>query len=102
MTAPAGATVISTLPFDATVVIDEATTDALDATLNEQCGAPATEGSVWYSFDATAHGALLFDISGSSFTAGALVTVGDPANGNVLTCGPETIVFDVVAGESYL
>jgi hypothetical protein len=98
---PAGATVISTLPFDDSVVIDEATTDALDATLNEQCGAPATEGSVWYRFDATADGALIFDVSGSSFTAGALATLGDPANGIVLTCGPDTISFDVVAGESF-
>jgi hypothetical protein len=98
---PAGATLISTLPFDDSVVIDDATTDALDATLNEQCGAPATEGSVWYRFDATADGALIFDVSDSSFTAGALVTLGDPANGIVLTCGPDTIIFDVIAGESF-
>jgi hypothetical protein len=74
---------------------------ALDATLNQQCGAPATEGSVWYRFDATADGGLIFDVSDSSFSAGALVTVGDPANGNVITCGPGTVGFEVVAGESY-
>jgi Family of unknown function (DUF6299) len=98
---PAGATVIGSLPFDDSVVIDDATTDALDATLNEQCGAPATEGSVWYRFDATADGALIFDVSGSSFTAGALVTLGDPTNANVLTCGPDAVVFEVAAGQSY-
>jgi hypothetical protein len=98
---PAGATIIATLPFDDSVVIDEATTDALDATLNEQCGAPATEGSVWYRFDATADGALIFDVSSSSFTAGALVTLGDPADQNVLTCGPDAVGFEVVAGQSY-
>lgn len=98
---PAGATVISTLPFDDSVVIDDATTDALDAALNEQCGAPATEGSVWYRFDATADGGVLVDVSSSTFTAGVLVTVGDPAEGNVVGCAPDILVFEVVAGESY-
>jgi hypothetical protein len=98
---PGGATIIDALPFDDSVRIDEATTDALDATLNEQCGAPATEGSVWYRFDAAADGGLVFDVSGSSSSAGALVTVGDPANGNVLTCGPGAVGFEVVAGQSY-
>jgi hypothetical protein len=98
---PAGATVISALPFSDTVTIDEATTDALDATLNTQCGAPATEGSVWYRFDATEDGGLIFDVSESSFSAGALVTAGDPAEGNVVTCGPGAVAFGVVAGQSY-
>jgi Family of unknown function (DUF6299) len=93
--------VISTLPFDDSVVIDEATTDELDATLNEQCGAPATEGSVWYSFEATTDGALIVDVSDSTFTAGVLVTLGDPALGTVVTCGPAAVVFDVIAGETF-
>lgn len=98
---PGGATLISALPFSDSVSIDEATTDALDATLNQQCGAPATEGSVWYRFDATQNGALAFDVSASTFSAGALVTAGDPANGNVITCGPGAVSFEVVAGQSY-
>jgi hypothetical protein len=98
---PSGATLISALPFTDTVTIDEATTDALDATLNTQCGAPATEGSVWYRFDATEDATLVFDISQSSFSAGALVTVGDPANGNVVTCGPGAVSFPVTAGQTY-
>jgi hypothetical protein len=98
---PGGAALIGALPFSDSVSIDEATTDALDATLNTQCGAPATEGSVWYRFDATQDGGLVFDVSGSTFSAGALVTAGDPANGNFITCGPGAVTFDVVAGQSY-
>ena len=98
---PAGATPITALPFSDSVMIDEATTDALDATLNAQCGAPATEGSVWYRVDATEDGALVFDVSQSTFSAGALVTVGDPANGNVITCGPGAVIFAVTAAQSY-
>jgi hypothetical protein len=98
---PSGATPISALPFTDTVTIDEATTDALDATLNNQCGAPATEGSVWYRFDASGDGALVFDVSQSSFSAGALVTAGDPAGGTVITCGPGAVSFPVTAGQSY-
>jgi hypothetical protein len=99
--APSGATLINALPFSDVVTIDEATTDALDATLNAGCGAPATEGSVWYRFDATEDGALVFDISQSSFSAGALVTVGDPAQGNLVTCGPGAVSFGVTAGQTY-
>jgi hypothetical protein len=98
---PSGATLISTLPFSDSVTIDEATTDSLDATLNAGCGAPATEGSVWYRLDATEDATVVFDVSQSSFSAGALVTVGDPANGTVLTCGPRTIGFSVTAGQTY-
>jgi hypothetical protein len=98
---PSGATLINAFPFTDTVTIDEATTDALDATLNSQCGAPATEGSVWYRFDATEDATFVFDVSQSSFSAGALVTVGDPANGTVLACGPGTIGFPVTAGQTY-
>jgi hypothetical protein len=98
---PDGATVISALPFDDVVTIDEATTDALDATLNEQCGAPATEGSVWYRFDATEDATVVFDVSQSSFSAGVLVTAGDPSDGNVLACGPGAVSGPVTAGQTY-
>jgi len=98
---PSGATLVDALPFSDTVAIDEATTEALDATLNAGCGAPATEGSVWYRFVATGDGTVVFDVSQSSFSAGALVTVGDPAQGNLLTCGPGAVSFSVTAGQTY-
>ena len=96
---PSGATPITALPFSDTVTIDEATTDALDATLCPV--APAIEGSVWYRFDATEDGTLMFDVSQSTFTGGALVTAGDPADGNVITCEPGAVFFAVTAGQTY-
>jgi hypothetical protein len=99
--APSGATLLGALPFGDVVTIDEATTDALDATLNAWCGAPATEGSVWYRFEATEDGGLLFDVSESSFSAGALVTAGEPADENVVACGPGAVSFQVTAGQTY-
>jgi hypothetical protein len=98
---PSGATLLSALPFDDIVTIDEATTDALDATLGAWCGVPATEGSVWYRFEATEDGALLFDVSESSFSAGALVTAGDPADANLVACGSGAVGFQVTAGQTY-
>jgi hypothetical protein len=98
---PSGATLLGALPFGDVVTIDEATTDALDATLNTDCGAPATEGSVWYRYEASEDGALVLDVSESSFTAGLLVTAGDPAEGNLVTCGPGAVTFAVTAGQTY-
>ena len=59
------------------------------------------EGSVWYRVDATEDGGLVFDVSQSTFSAGALVTAGDAADGNAITCGPGAVVFPVTAGQTY-
>jgi hypothetical protein len=40
----------------------EATTDAEDAQLNETCGAPATDASVWYTFAGNDAGVIV-DVS---------------------------------------
>src|SRR6476469_9449519 len=61
----AGATPISALPFTATLDTTQATTDADDASINANCGAPATEASVWYSYTASADGAVVIDVSQS-------------------------------------
>lgn len=68
----------------------EATTDSIDAALNEQCGAPTTEGSVWFTFTDDGSG-VLFDVTGSDYSAGVMVTVGDPADGNLIACGPGVV-----------
>jgi len=49
-----GATVVSALPFLQTLDTTAATTDANDAQVNESCGAPFTNNSVWYKFTAGA------------------------------------------------
>lgn len=100
----ANATAITSLPFSETVDTSEATTDAQDAALNAECGAPATNGSVWYSWTAPAGlDGVVVDVSASSFTAGALIAASDGQGGwNVVTCGPDATGTDVVAGQEYL
>jgi hypothetical protein len=51
--------VIAAVPYAATFDTSEATTDASDTELNEQCGAPVTDASVWLEYTAAEDGALL-------------------------------------------
>jgi hypothetical protein len=97
-----GAVPIATVPFDVTVDTSEATTDADDAATNPDCGAPATDASVWYSITPTADTAYLVDVSASSYTAGVTVVTGTPATGfTLVTCGPSSIAFTATAGTTY-
>ena len=96
-----GRTVIGALPFNASLDTTEATTDADDAEANAQCGAPATDASVWYELTAAADGAVIVDVTGSSYSAGVLVATGAPGTFAVLTCGPGAVVFPTTAGETY-
>lgn len=96
----AGATAIAAVPFTETVDTTEATTDAEDAAVNTTCGAPATNGSVWYTFEATA-AAYLVDVSQSGFTAGVIIATGTPGNLTLVDCGPGSLGFTVTVGEKY-
>jgi len=96
-----GRTVIGSLPFAETVDTTTATTDADDAELNATCGAPATDASVWYEFTAAADGAILVDVSGSSYSAGVLVGTGGPGAWTIVTCGPNAVVLPTTAGQTY-
>jgi hypothetical protein len=96
-----GATVISTLPFSDTVDTTQATTDADDAEANADCGAPATEASVWYSFTESTDSSRTADVSGSDYSAGVIVVTGAPGSFSVVTCGAGTVVFDTTAGQTY-
>jgi hypothetical protein len=95
----AGAKVI-TAPFSETIDTTEATTDAEDAAINANCGAPATNGSVWYSLTAT-RPVYLVDVSESSFTAGVIVATGTPGNLSIVTCGPSSVAFEAAEGTTY-
>jgi hypothetical protein len=95
-----GATAIPAVPFSETVDTTEATTDAEDAAINTNCGAPATNGSVWYSLVASAP-VYLVDVSQSDFSAGVIVATGTPGNLSLVTCGPQSVAFEPVAGETY-
>jgi len=98
----AGRTPVSGLPFTQILDTTEATTDADDAELNAQCGAPATDASVWYDFTATADGGVVVNMLGSDYTAGAIVATGSPASDwSLVACGPDAVGFPTVAGETY-
>jgi hypothetical protein len=98
-----GALPITTVPFDSAVDVSQATTDSDDAALNAQCGAPATLGSIWYTYTA-ASGAdgLVLDVSGSDYSSGLIVAEPDGAGGlSVDTCGPGSVGLSVVPGTTY-
>lgn len=96
-----GAIPVGALPFTTTLDTTEATTDADDANANETCGAPATDASVWYTLSSGVDGAVLVDVSASSYSAGALVVTGAPGAFQIVACGPGRIAFPVSAGTTY-
>jgi Family of unknown function (DUF6299) len=98
---PSGAIAVS---VPSTVVQDtsEATTDSLDAALNDQCGAPVTNGSVWFSYTDTSGEGLLVDVSGSDFTAGVIIVAGEPTtDSTIVACGPDFAAVRGEAGTTY-
>jgi hypothetical protein len=97
----AGAQVIGALPFDATVDTTQATTDADDTAANANCGAPATDASVWYAFTPATDGGRIVDVSGSDYTAGVIVVSGTQGSFNLEACGPGTVEFFGSAGVTY-
>lgn len=97
----AGRTVVGAVPFNETLDTSEATTDADDVALNLDCGAPATDASVWYEITADADGALVADVSNSNYTAGAIIATGTPGNFTVVACAPDAVGWSTTAGETY-
>lgn len=79
----------------------QATTSAADATLNADCGAPATDASVWYTYTAGADGGVVLDASASDYSAGFMVFEGTPSAATLLTCGPGTVGVGTSAGTTY-
>jgi hypothetical protein len=98
-----GAVDIQSLPFSATVDVSQATTDADDAALNAQCGAPVTNNSVWYTFTpGSGVEGIVVNVSDSDFSAGALIAEPDGAGGWVVdACGPGATGTPVVEGVTY-
>ncbi|WP_076259182.1 DUF6299 family protein [Intrasporangium flavum] len=98
----AGATAVTALPTTITQDTSTATTDAVDAGLNQLCGAPATNGSVWFTYTDTTGNGLLVDVSGSGFSAGVAIVAGDPtAGGELLACAPGAGAARGAAGTTY-
>jgi hypothetical protein len=93
------ATEITPVPFTDTVDTTEATTDALETSLNASCGAPSVEHGVWYHSTVTQSGTFTADTSQSSYGTGIMAVAG-PANApTFLTCGPRTITGPLTAGQ---
>ncbi len=90
----------ATLGFSETLDTTEATTDGDDAQLNTNCGAPATDASVWYAF-AGSDTTVVVDVSQSNYSAGVLVGVGSQGNLQLVTCGPGAVAFFATAGTTY-
>jgi hypothetical protein len=89
------------VPFSQTLDTTEATTDAIDAEANADCGAPATEASVWYAFTPTITQTFVVDVSDSDYPAGAIVVTGAPGGFTLKSCGPGRIIFGAAAGKTY-
>ena len=84
-----GATNLYALPKTLTQSTAKATTDAVDAKYNEMCGAPFTNGSVWFKYTDTSGKGISADMSESDFTGGFLIVRGDPGtDGELVGCGP--------------
>jgi hypothetical protein len=96
-----GAIAIGSVPFTTTADTSEATTDTDDANANANCGAPATDASVWYSTTPAADGAIVVDVSSSSYSAGVLVVTGAPGAFEIVACGPGAVAFATTAGTTY-
>jgi hypothetical protein len=95
----AGATPVA-IGFSEVLDTTEATTDGDDAQLNESCGAPATDASVWYALEGSGIGVVV-DVSQSDYSAGVLVGVGSQGSLETVACGPGTVAFFAEAGTTY-
>jgi Family of unknown function (DUF6299) len=96
-----GGAVAASIGFSQVLDTTEATTDADDAQLNLDCGAPATDASVWYTFTSTSDTGVVVDVSQSSYSAGVLVGVGSPGSLDLVACGPGTVGFLAEANTTY-
>jgi hypothetical protein len=92
---------VGTLPVSVSADTTEATTDATDEEVNTNCGAPATDASVWYEVTPAADAGLVADTTGSSYLAGVAVAVGSPGSFELVTCGPDTVGWLATAGTTY-
>ena len=93
------ATEITSIPFSDSVDTTEATTDALEASLQAPCGAPAVEHGVWYHATVAESGTYTADTSQSDYGTGIMVLAGPVDSPTLLTCGPTSITGPLEAGQ---
>jgi hypothetical protein len=93
-------TAIDTLPFIESIDTTEATTDADDAEANAQCGAPATDASVWYEYTATSDAGFVAQTNNSTYAFGIIVATGSPGNFAVVGCSAFEAFVPATTGET--
>jgi hypothetical protein len=96
-----GGATVAAPGFSQALDTTQATTDLDDHAANANCGAPATDASVWYSYTAPGDGGVVVDVSGSSYSAGVIVVSGAPGAFVLENCGPGATVFTATAGTTY-
>jgi hypothetical protein len=69
----------------------EATTNAGDDALNANCGAPATNASVWYRYTPPVNRNFALDVTASNYSAGLMVFEGTPTANSLVACGPGAV-----------
>jgi hypothetical protein len=79
----------------------QATTNAGDDALNANCGAPATNASVWYTYTPKAKRNVVLDANASNYSTGLMVFQGTPTPDSLITCGPGAVGLHVRAGTTY-
>ncbi len=79
----------------------EATTNAGDDALNENCGAPATNASVWYRYSPGKKRNVVLDTAASNYSAGLMVFQGTPTADSLITCGPGSVGVRAKPGVTY-
>jgi hypothetical protein len=79
----------------------EATTNAQDTALNTNCGAPATNASVWYKYSPGVDHKVVLDMTASSYSGGMLVFKGTPTADSLVACGQGAVALRARAGKTY-
>jgi hypothetical protein len=97
----ANGTVVGAIPFSESVDTTEATTDADDLDAATECGAPATDASVWYEYTATSEAGFVVDTNSSDYSTGIIIATGGPGSFSLLACGPGSASVPTIVGETY-
>lgn len=79
----------------------QATTDASDATFNQECGAPETNASVWYTYTPSKSRDIVLDSTQSSYETGLMLFKGTPTADSLMDCEQGSIGDHVQAGTTY-
>lgn len=78
-----------------------ATTGSMDAKVNQVCGAPFTNASVWFTYTPSTDGSFILDMSQSNYTGGFMIFRNQANPRGMIACGPTTVGAQGKAGVKY-